>query len=405
MSETKAAAIAATGERERHRIGDRVAIFRKPKSKFWYIDYSEANHQFRHSLRTTSRKQATILAKNRAAELVLGIAPSQKRISIDKAVEQFLQAKALQGKRPKTLSEYKRILSQMQAFANSQGVVWLEKTDTGFLEKFQLLLSSEGAGVVMRRAKRGRRFSKNGLRTTQGKMKTVRQLHRWARRRRLLREDPAPGYELPKKSKLKGFCWDENQFKRIIFAADQTWRDRFDFFAMTGLRSEEFCWLTKDDLGQSGRNCYVRIREKVCPQSGKHWQPKHGQERIIPLCARAAEIARRAITSSPGPWLFWSDNTRGSQPGHLTSQVVWRALKRTMTAASVTRGTVHTFRHFFCSFAANNRIPPFQVMKILGHGSLDIVLLYYHVTDDELFNAVNGLPFDELLAKSEGGKN
>ena len=45
------------------------------------------------------------------------------------------------------------------------------------------------------------------------------------------------------------------------------------------------------------------------------------------------------------------------------------------------------------AFAENRRISPFTVMKILGHGSLEIVQRYYHVDDDELLGTLNELPF------------
>jgi len=46
---------------------------------------------------------------------------------------------------------------------------------------------------------------------------------------------------------------------------------------------------------------------------------------------------------------------------------------------------------------ANNKVSPFKVMKIMGHGSLEIVLLYYHVSDDELHMALDEVDFDKLL--------
>ena len=47
---------------------------------------------------------------------------------------------------------------------------------------------------------------------------------------------------------------------------------------------------------------------------------------------------------------------------------------------------------------------PFKVMKIVGHSSLDIVLMYYHVSQEELLSAVDGVDFDAILGgrKNEG---
>jgi integrase len=75
------------------------------------------------------------------------------------------------------------------------------------------------------------------------------------------------------------------------------------------------------------------------------------------------------------------------------------AVRRARTAAGIPRGTTHALRHLFCSFMANNNVPPFQVMMILGHGSLDIVLVYYHLDRKQLLHTPDGLPFAQLQGK------
>ena len=64
------------------------------------------------------------------------------------------------------------------------------------------------------------------------------------------------------------------------------------------------------------------------------------------------------------------------------------------------------FRHFSVSTMANANVSPFQVMKIVGHSSLDIILTYYHVSADELLTAVDGVDFGAALGepKEEGEK-
>jgi hypothetical protein len=48
---------------------------------------------------------------------------------------------------------------------------------------------------------------------------------------------------------------------------------------------------------------------------------------------------------------------------------------------------------------ANANVSPFKVMKIVGHSSLDIILTYYHVSEDELLVAVDGVDFDGVLGE------
>src|SRR5437899_1197164 len=64
---------------ERIPVGDRVTIFRTPASPRWYAQFSLEGRQYRHSLKTTSKKRALELAKKKDAQLVLGQAEPRPR--------------------------------------------------------------------------------------------------------------------------------------------------------------------------------------------------------------------------------------------------------------------------------------------------------------------------------------
>jgi site-specific recombinase XerD len=393
------------GDNQRERVGDRVSIFKSPGSPNWYLDYSIDGHQIRRSLRTKSKKRALDLAKKKDAELVLGLAhaPSRQSTSIADLVGGYIRSLELRGRGAGTLKGYRRDLAQFTAYAKSRGVVRLQAVDEQLLEDYQERLKSTGMKGIVPQAKRGRRIGRNANATIRNKMKSVRQLIRWAMKRRLLREDPCGGYQLPPESTQDAFCWSTEEFRQLCDHAEQPWLDLLRFLAMTGLRSDELCWLTAGDASLSGRP-FVRIRRKNCPQTGVAWQPKHGRERIVPLCPPAAETCRQALAATPGPWLFWSPNARGKQQGHYRTEAIWWALQRIKGRAGIRHGTVHTTRHYFCAFAANHGVSPFKVMKILGHGSLDIVLRYYHLGDNELLSSLDGVPFDDMTAFGAGGE-
>jgi integrase len=249
-------------------------------------------------------------------------------------------------------------------------------------------------GIVGQR-KRGRRFSKNAPKTVRNKLKTVRQLIKWAIKPRILAEDPSSAFILPPEPDHEAVCWEREEVQRILDCSEQPLRDLFEFFLMTGLRSGELCWLMKDD---------VHLRRKALhPRPGKnlpvHRPSLDAQARPradrVPLVPEAAAIAERAMRTSPGPWVFWSARSRPPRRGQYGSGPLLAALHKAKPRAGIERGTVHTFRHVFCAFAANRRISP--VMKILGHGSLKIILRYYHLELDELFDCVHDLPFSEFL--------
>jgi hypothetical protein len=44
-------------------------------------------------------------------------------------------------------------------------------------------------------------------------------------------------------------------------------------------------------------------------------------------------------------------------------------------------------------------------MRIVGHSSLDIILTYYHVSEEELLGAVDGVDFGAVFGDEGAGKN
>jgi integrase len=376
----------------REKVGSRVTIYKTTASPNWYIDYSIDGRQFRRSLKTRSKKQALKLAEDKAAQLVLGVAVAQPKRGavVADAIAAYLKQQERRGRQRGTLSVYGVDLKDFQAYAHWRGMVKLDRVTAEFLEEYEERLKTKGLEGIVAKQEKGAKRRPSKSNTIHNKLKVVRQLIRWAVRRGLLREDPSPGYTLPPRSSEQAYCWLPDELSRILqHAEDDT--DVFNFLRMTGLRADEFCMLMKEDVDWN--RPHVKIRAKTCPESGRRWKPKHGNERIVPLCPEALEIVKRATQHSTGPWLFRPPATQKKGKGRYTAARLRRAVKRAMKAAGVEKGTTHTFRHYFCSFMANQNVPPLKVMKIMGHRSLNIILTYYHVDDQELLGAFEGLSF------------
>jgi site-specific recombinase XerD len=393
---------------DRIKVGDRVTLYRSPASPFWYLQFNMNGKQFRTSLGTRSKKRAMGMAMKKDAQLVLGQAepPTVKPISIGSAQERYLRTVAARGRSPKTVEAYRSKLNVFNAFCGQHGIRYLQAVTASLLEDYQQQLQEKGMTTPVNQSARGRKFkaSANRPRTVRDKLKLVRQLIKWAQKRGLLKTDPAVGYDLPPMVKQQAHCWSPEELSAILDHASSDMLDVFHFLRLTGLRADEFCWLTKDDV--IANPPHLKIRAKVCPLTETAWKPKHACERIVPLCPQAFEIAQRAIATSAGPWAFFAPGTQGKSKGRWRVGRIWKILKSTMKAAGVARGTTHTFRHVFCSFLANQGVSPFRIMKVMGHGSLDIVLLYCHATEAELIEAIVSVPFERMVPEQKkGGSN
>lgn len=72
-----------------------------------------------------------------------------------------------------------------------------------------------------------------------------------------------------------------------------------------GLRREELCWLTWDDLEMDRAPAILRVRAKTV--AGESWQPKTKRDRKVPVSPRLLAVLLRhkeAGKAKGVPWLF-----------------------------------------------------------------------------------------------------
>lgn len=201
--------------------------------------------------------------------------------------------------------------------------------------------------------------------------------------------NPVESYDLPVKSTDRGRAFTDAEMQSLL--AVPQFSSIATFFVQTGLRSGEYCWLMKEDLINDGGA--VHIRAKTCPLTGERWRPKGGKDRIVPLPAEAAAIAREAQRASPGPWLFVNPEAQARRGGRYDSQYLLRLLRDALAAASITDGTIHSFRHTYCTRMANAGVSAFELMALMGHSNISIVLTYYSKSDEGLAKTVKGVDF------------
>lgn len=384
---------------ERERIGSRVIIFKTQASPFWYMQFNYQGRQYRPSLRTKSRKEARRIALAKDAELVLGKAtlPATRGPDLEKNVAAFLDHLKGKDRSPETIRAYRQYLHQFRDWAAVHSIRRLDQINLQTLETYQQALVNGGIQYHRHDDEDGEETSApNMRRTVRSKMKTLRSLQRWALKRGILAKDPAAGYELPPQSKDQAYCFTQPELVAIFNAAEAPYRNIFMFLAMTGLRISEMLFLTKADVDL--KDGLVHVRAKVISETGEHWGPKHGKERIVPLTPEARQIVESQMATSPGPWVFSPSTGHGARSGRFKSPQVRDALQQAKKVAGVKQGKIHTFRHAFCSHLAQQpNVTAFEAMKIMGHFSLDIILVYFHTTSERLCSVMSKVSFAAML--------
>jgi integrase len=155
--------------------------------------------------------------------------------------------------------------------------------------------------------------------------------------------------------------YSEDELARLLAAAEGEDYAAFLTLALTGLREQELCWLTWDDV------CLDPGREHLVVRAKPGFTPKDYEQREVPLPAELAKVLGARPRRSP--WVF--PNSKGEREGHLL-----RRLKQVARRAGVERATLHKFRHTYATRLLETGADIVTVQRLLGHSDLETTRRY-----------------------------
>ena len=344
------------------KVGEFVSIF--ARNQRWYVNYQCEGEQVRRSLKTTSKKEARRKALLIERELLAGEHKSQRRSPlISEVTGQYVDHLRSEGRAEKTIRKYQFCFTLLVDIAERRNIRRISQLDMRLVDQYRAERKKGGAG---------RRPSKP--KTVHNDTVTIRQLINFARKRRLLSEDPLADLDIKKPNRTPQPCWTRDQVDRILAATTPPHQAPLVFLAETGARVGEAKWLTWDDVDFEHRLIHIR------PKEG--WKPKSGDERAVPMSDRLFDLLH-ALPHS-GTWVFTARvTTRHPATGRQVSERrLLQYLKRLLKRLGL-KGHLHTFRHSFISFAANSGVPERVLRKWIGHVDREVLDWYYHLADQE----------------------
>lgn len=155
------------------------------------------------------------------------------------------------------------------------------------------------------------------------------------------------------------------------------------FMLDTGVRVRELCDITVDDIRWEDGQVLVH--------------GKNGEDRLVPIEAQTKQVLKRYVDArgySAVDWLFITvDDTKMSRDS------VRRRIEKYGRMANIknVRCSPHTFRHTFAKMSVQNGANLFDLQKILGHKSLDMVRRYVNLFSSDTkkahrrFSPINNL--------------
>lgn len=195
----------------------------------------------------------------------------------------------------------------------------------------------------------------------------------WTRKNHLVQSDPAsPIKFVPKEASLPRHLDDDEEDALVAAVnATGTLRDQtiITLLLHTGLRAQELCSLTRQQIHLGKRTGMLRItgkRKKV---------------REVPLNATARSVLNRYLeTLSPGcSYLFPSEKTQRA----LTGRALGHLVTKYATQAQVPDVSPHDLRHRF-GYRMAEVVPLHRLAQIMGHDSLDTTMIYVRGTKQDL---------------------
>ncbi|WP_077603671.1 tyrosine-type recombinase/integrase [Oceanobacillus sojae] len=144
-------------------------------------------------------------------------------------------------------------------------------------------------------------------------------------------------------------------------------------FLETGIRLRELVDIEIND---------VRLEDSQILIHGKN-----GNDRLVPFQAKTAKLLRKYMRirgRSETDYLFIThDDTKMSR------RAVQNRIEKYGRMANIknVRSSPHTFRHTFAKMSVRNGANVFELQKILGHSSLDMVRVYVNLFSTEVFES------------------
>jgi integrase len=229
----------------------------------------------------------------------------------------------------------------------------------------------------------------------------VKQMFKWASEKKHLPSNPIVDEKIPEGESAPQPCFEPWQVTKLLELAGEHDRPIFATLAYTGIRigeARDLLWA--DVVLPPDRPGHVVIRS-----GGSDGTTKNKKVRRIPI---APEL-RPILEAMPrrGPRVFYSPASRQYPNGDcpLNDSSLLQRLKHLCERCGFDNPRqykLHTFRHVFASMCARTNVAYKYALSWLGHGSSEILDLYYRQFDDVADQAMRTISYQRSATTNPG---
>lgn len=259
--------------------------------------------------------------------------------------------------KPRTVARYRAALDHfVRILGHRQFLQQITRAD---IERYKAArLDGPGAG-----RRRGSRVSAS---TVNFEVSVVRTMFHYAQRELgVAVENPCARFKPLRDAAGKGgeqpSVYRPEEIERLLAACGPEDRDVLLTLLLTGLREQELCTLTWEDV------VLEPGRERILVRAKPGFTPKDYEQREIPI----PELLVQALRARPRTSVWVFPSAAGGLERHLL-----RRLKRVAARTGVEHATLHKFRHTYATRLLESGADVVTVQRLLGHSDLDTTRRY-----------------------------
>lgn len=347
--------------------------------RFYHERYTVGGRTVTRSLRTGNKKEAI----RRVFERLTGVDTDRRStyLTIAQGLDEYFQVCRDRDLAPRSLQKYELVIREVKLALGKRA----DAAVSEFCEKDFWSYN--------------RYMTDSGLnrKTRYDRLIVLKQAIKYLSRSKQIPSYPLEAIRLTKPESQPQPCFTADQVAALLESADMHTRPIYCFFALTGARFGEVRDVHWTDLLlDRGSNGFIRISRG----GSRADMPKDKESRLVPIHPQL----RAVLDALPrhGERVFYDVDKK--------SPLAERKLLKQLKALCAHNGfenadsfKLHSFRHYFCSTAAQENLSYRYVLAWLGHSDSKIVDMYFRQFDDAADNAMASMRFGSKNLGSEAG--
>jgi len=342
----------------------------------YWAEYFTHGRQYQESLKTSNKAVALRRAYALAERLERGQqSVRDSRRTIQELSDAYWACCQKLGRAPKTLVKYRGQLERFKNWCEAEHIRKANKFCPDDLFAYRTLLAQQ-CGLSEK--------------SIYHETIVIKQLFKWAAKDGYISRNLLAAIRFEKVKSPKQPCFTIEQVELLLANADPWVAPMFAALAFTGMRIGELKQLTWDDVDLDHNVIHVH-------RGGSGGKPKDKEDRFIPVHARKLGPILRTLPRAAEQVFLMPD-------GKVICEKKLRAYLKNLCGQcgfpNPQQYKLHTFRHFFASYCAQQNLSYKYVLEWMGHSSSAILDMYFTMNDRHAQAAMNSLSFDSERGQS-----